>query len=150
MALELLALRLARDLGLRPIAFRRRSRETGFAEVDLIANGAYLHFSRWLFQCKNQKKNVPLSALAKEIGIATLLRAHVVVVVSTGTFSRDLKEFALQTERTTPLQVVLLSGAELREYGKRGASVILKSLEDQARRALATKRSQLDPVVREE
>src|SRR5262249_3886830 len=84
-ALELLALRMAMDLGLTPTGFRVRSTETGGAEVDLTAEGAHLLFSRWTFQCKNISR-VPLSDLAKEIGMATLLKAHVVVMVATGDF----------------------------------------------------------------
>ncbi len=40
-------------------------------KVDLIAEGAHLLFSRWLFQCKATKSTVQLSDLAKEIGMAT-------------------------------------------------------------------------------
>lgn len=52
-ALELLAIRLAIDLTLSPIRLRERGTTTGGAEVDLVAEGAHLHFSRWLLQCKN-------------------------------------------------------------------------------------------------
>ena len=74
-ALELLALRISTDAGLTPIRFRLRAAETGGGEVDLVAEGAHLHFSRWLFQCKNTR-SVELSDLAKEVGMAVLLRAH--------------------------------------------------------------------------
>ena len=43
---------------------------------------AKLQFARWLIQCKNTKR-VSVAALAKEIGLATLRRAHVVVLVTT-------------------------------------------------------------------
>jgi len=82
-ALELLALRMASDLTLVPVKMRERSASTGGAEVDLIADAAHLHFSRWLIQCKNTK-SITVAALAKEVGMAVLLRASVVVVVTTG------------------------------------------------------------------
>ena len=44
--------------------------KTGGAEVDLIAEAVQLHFSRWLFQCKNSKE-VNLAALAKEVGYSS-------------------------------------------------------------------------------
>ena len=46
-ALEALAGKLAISLGLTPVEFRLRGSRTGGAEVDLIAEGAHLQFSRW-------------------------------------------------------------------------------------------------------
>ena len=51
LALELFTLRIARDIGLIPVGFRKRSSKTQGAEVDIIANGVHLHYSRWLIQC---------------------------------------------------------------------------------------------------
>jgi hypothetical protein len=86
LALEVLAAKLARIATLTPVHFRLRSKATtGNAEVDLIAEAAHLQFSRWLFQCKNTPgQSLRLDDLAKEIGLAFLLRAHVVVMVTTG------------------------------------------------------------------
>ena len=53
LALELLALRLTREIGLVPAGFRERSAKTQGAEVDLIADSLAIHYSRWLVQCKN-------------------------------------------------------------------------------------------------
>ncbi len=51
-ALKLLALNLATDLGLLPFRLRVRGVKTGGAEVDLVAEAAHLHFSRWLFNAR--------------------------------------------------------------------------------------------------
>ena len=122
-ALELLALRMVMDLGLTPTGFRLRSGDTGGAEVDLTAEGAHLLFSRWTFQCKNTKK-VPLSELAKEIGMATMLKAHVVVMVATGSFASTVIDFAHQVAQTTPLQVVLVAGNVVDRYLESGEKSI--------------------------
>jgi Restriction endonuclease len=114
-ALELLALRMVMDLALSPKGFRLRSAETGGAEVDLTAEGAHLLFSRWIVQCKNTP-SVNLHDLAKEVGMATLLKAHVVVLVTTGKFARTVEIFARQVAETTPLQVVLVPSPTLDRY----------------------------------
>ncbi len=147
-ALEVLAVRLAADASLAPTKFRLRSRETGGAEVDVVAEGAHLQHSRWLFQCKNTPK-VSLSALAKEVGLAWVLHAHVVVIATTGVFATSVRDFADQTMRETSLQVVLIDGALLASYQSKGPSALLSHLKKCARDALELKASQLDRAVRE-
>ncbi|MEX2376347.1 MAG: restriction endonuclease [Dehalococcoidia bacterium] len=81
--LELLVLRMLSALGLEVRGFRKRSRETAHAEIDLLAEGAALVFSRWTIQCKCHKTaKVDLHDVAKEVGIAIHQKAHVVCVSS--------------------------------------------------------------------
>jgi Restriction endonuclease len=141
-ALELLALRIAIDLGLTPLRFRERSAKTGGAEVDLIAEGAHLHFSRWLFQCKNVR-TVALSDLAKEVGMAVLLKGHVVVMVTTGRFAASVAEYAEELARTTVLQVVLVDGTTLAKYKEAGAAALMSFFHDAAADAMRLKRPQV-------
>lgn len=145
-ALELLSLRLATDSGLLPVELRQRGVTTGGAEVDLVAEGAHLHFSRWLFQCKNQSSNVGLAVLAKELGMATLLRAQVVVIVTTGRFARTVLEYAKQASETTAIQVVLLDRDSLAAYREHGAPALRSELHQRALTALRNKRTQLREV----
>jgi hypothetical protein len=147
-ALELLALRMVMDLGLVPTGFRVRSSDTGGAEVDLTAEGAHLLFSRWTFQCKNIKK-VNLSDLAKEIGMATLLKAHVVVLVAMGTFASTVEHFARQVAQTTPLQVVLVPGTVVARYlesGERSIGVLMAYFRRTAGETMRLKGPQRDEV----
>ena len=121
-ALELLAIRLATDLGLLPVHFRLRGVDsTGGAEVDLVAEGAHLHFSRWLFQCKNTSQ-VGLSTIAREVGMATLLRAGIVVVITTGRFASSVRPFVDILNGSTTTQVFLVDGALLAHYASAGPS----------------------------
>ncbi|OYO05286.1 restriction endonuclease [Enemella evansiae] len=145
-ALELLALRLAADCGLMPVDLRVRGVMTGGAEVDLVAEGAHLHFSRWLFQCKNQVATVDLGVLAKELGMATLLRAQVVVIVTTAAFAKSVRDFARQAAETTAIQVVLIDKAILDRYGQQGPSALREELHDRAVEVLTLKRHQLREV----
>lgn len=142
-ALELLAIRLASDLALTPVRLRIRAPETGGAEVDLIAEGAHLHFSRWLFQCKNTG-TVPLSDLAKEVGMAVLLRAHVIVIATTGRCSSTVHVYAKELAQTTALQVILLEGDAIDAYIKRGPQFLMNLFHDRAHDILKLKRDQID------
>lgn len=141
-ALELLALRLVTDLTLVPIRLRERGTTTGGAEVDLVAEGAHLHFSRWLLQCKNTK-SVGVSALAKEVGMAVLLKAHVVVLVTTGTFSSSVVTYAEELASTGHLQAALVDREVLAAYQRGGARVLRAHFQGIARQTLEIKRPQV-------
>ena len=141
-ALELLALRIAIDLGLTPVRMRERSASTGGAEVDVIAEGKQLQFTRWLIQCKNTK-HVTVAALAKEIGMATLLNAQVVALVTTGSFSKTVVSYADLVSATTALQVVLIPGFALDTYAADGPRGLWALLRTASERTLELKRPQV-------
>lgn len=114
----------------------------------MVAEGANLHFSRWLFQCKNKPKSaVGLSELAKEVGMAVLLKAHVIVMVTTGRFAASVEEYARSLEETTALQVVLVDGKLLSRHKAEGTTGLIKHFRQEAERTLLRKRPQ---VVKEE
>jgi len=142
-ALELLALRIAAEAGLTPVQLRLRGVTTGGAEVDLVAEGVHLHFSRWLFQCKNQKSPVGLQVLAKELGMALLLKAHVVVIVTTSRFAKSARDYAKVASETTSTQLILLDGTSLREYRRSGAASLRSEFHESALAAVNRKREQL-------
>lgn len=141
-ALELLALRMAIALGLAPTEMRKRDDKTGGGEVDLTAEGVHLHYSRWLFQCKNQKSAVTVGTLAKELGMAVLLRAHVIVIATTGRFADTVAEYARQTAETTLMQVVLVDGAIVRSFLVSGDSALKDHFRRSAADTVAIKRPQ--------
>lgn len=145
-ALELLALRIATDLNISPRRLRLSAAETSGGEVDLVAEAAHLHFSRWLFQCKNTHA-VALSDLAREVGMAVLLHAHVIVLVTTGAFRRTVVQAAKDVAESTPLQVVLLDGHDVESYRRQGASYLLDFFHAAAGRTLELKRPQIEKDV---
>jgi len=147
LALELLALRLVGDAALYPVQLRKRGIDTGGAEVDLVAEGAHLHFSRWLFQCKNVTQASGVEVLAKELGMATLLRAQVVVILSKGGFANTVRQFAREASTNTAVQVVLLDGGDLDSYRHGGSSALRENLHQQALQALTLKQPQRDVPV---
>lgn len=140
-ALELLALRVLTELGLRPTGFRARAAQTGNAEVDLTANGLNLHYSRWLLQCKRTSE-VRSNQLAREVGLAIVMRAHVVLMVTTGKFMPDTVLLADQAARNTHLQVLLVDGEVLQDYRRRGIDAVRESLIRQSENVLSMKAEQ--------
>lgn len=148
LGLELLALKMILDIGLEPRAFRLRSRDTAYAEVDLTAEGKNLLFSRWNFQCKCVNGRVSLGDVAKEVGLAIYSKAHVVAVVTTSDFSGEAIAYAREITQATHLQFLLVNGAVVRSYLDKGASVLLDHVAANAANVMAQKRSQ--PVAPEE
>ena len=112
--LEMLAMHLCRLLGLHITSWRRRGTETGGAEVDLIAEGTNYVFSRWELQCKNTSQ-VTLDNIAREVGVSLHSRANAILIVTTGKFSRDAVSFAEQTTIKSPLSIILMDAADLRQ-----------------------------------
>jgi len=149
LALELLTLRLVLALGLNPVEFRKRDYKTGGGEVDVLAEGVHLHFSRWLVQCKNQRAAVTLSALAKEIGMSVLLHAHVIVIATTGRFAKSVLTYAEQVARTTALQVVLVDGVAIKSFLGGSDDVIKKHFRNAAAETLRLKSSQRQVTAEE-
>lgn len=141
-ALELMALRLAFDLALRPVGFRARSSVTGFAEVDLIAESVHLHYSRWLFQCKNTD-TVQTSDIAKEAGMTGLLHAHVIVMVTTGMFTDGARAYAHALTAAGPLQAILVDGGDLWSYLRGGPQRAMKLFSEAAANTASAKSRQM-------
>jgi Restriction endonuclease len=143
LGLELLAVRMVLDLQLEPRDFRQESKDTAFAEVDVTAEGSHLLFSRWTFQCKNRPTaNVGVSDVAKEVGVAIYMRAHVIVMVSMSGFTGVAHSYARQVTRATHLQFVFVPGSIVRGYLRGGAAVLWRHVLNSARAVMAEKRSQ--------
>lgn len=141
-ALELLAIKISTDLNITPRELRLRGIKTAGAEVDLVAEAAHLHFSRWLFQCKNTAR-LTVADLAKEVGMSVLLRAHVIVMVTTGQIGGTVRTYAKTLGETTALQAVLVDGKVLADYRKRGATALREYFQIAAGETLRLKRPQV-------
>lgn len=133
-ALELLTIYLTRLIDLDFKGWRTRSADTGGAEVDVIVEGARLIFSRWQIQAKNTRI-VRLGDIAKEVGLSlTFIYSNVVMIVTTGDFTRDAYSYTQHVMRTCNLNVILLNGSELRRISQDPTNVvtILNSKAEQA------------------
>jgi hypothetical protein len=144
LALELLAVRMIWDLDLQPRGFRLRSKESAYAEVDVVAEGAHLLFSRWTMQCKRMsgKTHVGLGEVAKEVGIAIYTHSHVVVMVTTTDFSREAYQYAEQITKQTFLQFLFVPGKVVDKYLKEGRSALWNHVLKNAVHVMQQKRAQ--------
>jgi hypothetical protein len=133
-ALELLAIYLTRLIDLDFRGWRTRSADTGGAEVDVIVEGARLIFSRWQIQAKNTR-TVRLGDVAKEVGLSlTFIYSNVVMIVTTGDFTKDAYSYAQHVMKTCNLNVILLNGSELERISQDPTDIaaILNSKAEQA------------------
>ena len=109
------------------------------------SDGLHLHCSRWLVQCKATESTVSVDVLAREVGMAVLLQAHVIVMITMGGFSATIRQHADQIERTTALQVVLIDGTLFRGILETDSFALIDILKEQAVAALEAKRPQAKP-----
>ncbi len=141
LALEALSFYLGRLIGLQFVQWRMRTKETGGAELDVVMEGANLIFSRWQIQCKNSSQ-ATLEDIAKEVGIAQIIRTNVIMIVTTGKIGDKAKAFAERIMRETNYQVILLHKAHLQRIKSDPAS-ITDILRTQSEAAMSLKRAQI-------
>lgn len=142
-ALELLALNILRDIGLLPVGFRQRGASTRGAEVDLLANGIHLHYSRWIVQCKNKASStVEVREIAEEVGMAVVMKAHVIAMITTGRLSRAARLYAHGVAATSSLQVICIDRDVLKIYRSRRGDGLIDWLRQNALHTLALKEDQ--------
>ena len=141
LALEALAFKLMRILGMEYVATRLRNiPATGGAEVDLIFHSSRLVYSRWQVQCKNTTR-VSLDDVAKEVGLTHFLKSNVIVMVSTGDIGGDARLYANKIMRDLNLCVVMIDSLDL-EAIKTNPACIVDAFKREAHNAMTLK--QLD------
>jgi site-specific DNA-methyltransferase (cytosine-N4-specific) len=142
LALEALAFKLMRILGMDYIATRLRNMSaTGGAEVDLIFHSARLVYSRWQVQCKNTMR-VSLDDVAKEVGLTHFLKSSVIVMVSTGEIGGDARRYANKIMQDSNLCVVMIDHSDLDAIKTNPAHIVV-AFKREALHAMELKRIDL-------
>jgi site-specific DNA-methyltransferase (cytosine-N4-specific) len=136
-ALELLAIWMIRLTSLRFTQWRKRDYETGQGEVDVLAASDRFVYHRWQIQCKNTKR-VDVEVLAKEVGMTFVTGADVVMIVTTGEFTRDAFQYAYRMMEVSRYYMVLIQKEDI-EAIKQDRTNIIKILDKRARRVFAKK-----------
>lgn len=124
LALEVLSARIAQDLGLVPRKLRVKGSATGGAEVDLLAERTGFSFERWTVQCKNQQAAVSVGVVAKEAGVAAVMRSSVILIVTTSGFTKAARDFARSINTISATQIMLVDRAIVEDYARRGAGAL--------------------------
>lgn len=136
-ALELLAIWMIRLTSLRFTKWRKRDCETGQGEVDVLAASDRFVYHRWQIQCKNTKK-VDVDVLAKEVGMTFVTGADVVMIVTTGEFTRDAFQYAYRMMEMSRYYMILLQKEDI-EAIKADKTSIIQILDKKAKRVFAKK-----------
>ncbi len=140
-ALEALVFYLGRLLGLTFVQWRLRSSKTGGAELDVVMESDRLVFSRWQIQCKNSAQ-ATLEDIAKEVGLAQVIKANVILVVCTGRIGPVATQFARKVMEETNLYIALVDGRNLKQLSNSSAEIV-DIMNSQASEAMTLKRSQV-------
>ena len=109
-ALEAFSIYVMRILGLRFLGWRRRARETGESEVDVLLAGISGGMpTTWQVQCKNTpSSSVRLEDVAKEVGLLPLTNATHILLIANSSFTRHARDFAMQTMLKSAVTIFLL------------------------------------------
>jgi len=137
LALEALAFKIIRLLDLDYVSTRLQGAQTGGAEVELIFESSRLVFTRWQIRCKNTAR-LTLDDVAKEVGLAYVLKSSGVVAATTGTVAPEARRYANSIIGTSNLDVVMLDGADLRTIAASPARIV-RIFSREARHAMRLK-----------
>lgn len=122
-ALEALAFKLLRILGLDYLATRVRAEATGGNEVDLLFHSDRLIYSRWQIQCKNTS-NVSIDYVAREVGLTQILYSNVIVIITTGTVSPKAKKYANHIMKNSNLNIVFIDKDNIANIAKDPVAIV--------------------------
>jgi Restriction endonuclease len=112
LALEALAFKMMRSIGLEYLETRFRPSSGGRFEVDLLFESKRLGYSRWQIQCKNTGK-VSLEDVAKEVGLVYRLLSDTIVVITRGAVGDEARRYAADVMRKTSLSIILIDGQDV-------------------------------------
>ena len=141
LALEALAFKVMRSLGMDYVATRLRAKDTAGAEVDLIFHSARLVYSRWQVQCKNTAR-VSLDDVAKEVGLTHFIKSSAIVMMTTGAIGTEARRYANKIMADSNLVIVMIDRADL-EGVTANPAYIVDAFRREAEHAMALKRFDL-------
>lgn len=112
-ALETLAVKIGRLLGLDFVGWRIRGRKTGGSEVDVVMDEISTTFNRWQIQCKNINKQLESKYVAREVGIARILQTNTILMIARGGVSLDARQYANRVMRQENIAIMFLTGEDI-------------------------------------
>lgn len=142
-ALETMAIKIGRLIGLDFVGWRVRSVETNGSEVDVVMDDVGKAFTRWQIQCKNTKKEITRDHVSREVGIARTLQTNVLLMIGRGGVSKGAELFASQVMQSENITILFLTGDELEQLDER-PDVMMHELRGQSKRVQRIKRLNKD------
>lgn len=132
-ALETLAIKIGRLLGLTFVGWRVRGRKTGGSEVDVIFDQIGELFNRVQIQCKNIQSQLETKHVAREVGISRMLQTNTILMIARGGVSGDAIQFANRVMRHENITVMFLVGDDIEKLDE-NTTHLLHVLRGEARR----------------
>ena len=118
-SLEAYTIHIMRLLGLQFVAWRKRSAETGHAEVDVLMTGLLGGLpTRWQLQCKSTKRSIRLEDVAKEVGLLPLTAATHIMFVANAPVTDDARMFANKIMGRSATTIFLLNRNDFEKIRK--------------------------------
>ena len=113
-ALEAYTVYVMRLLGLRFQGWRRRAKESGYSEVDVLMVGTFGGLATtWQVQCKNMpSSSVRLEDIAREVGLLPLTHATHILVVANSSFTSGARKFAKEVMMKSSVTIFLLDESD--------------------------------------
>jgi len=137
-ALEILAVKICQLLDLDFMGIRATDEDVvAGGEVDAFMESARLVYSRWQIQCKASAQ-ITYEAIAKEVGVAEVSLATVILIVSTGKITDGAATYRKKIISKSQLNIAIIDGESLEQIAKSPAS-IGSILNSQAREAMQIK-----------
>jgi len=133
-ALEALAVKIGRTLGLEFVGWRVRAQKTGGSEIDVVFDDVGTLFNRVQIQAKNVKGKIGAKTVAREVGIVRLLKTNTVLMIARGGVSADAKQFARRIMQEENITIVFLTDDTIEKLDEQ-TDELLTALRDESRRA---------------
>ncbi|MEO3946219.1 restriction endonuclease [Gorillibacterium sp. CAU 1737] len=113
-ALEGVAFHVCRLLNLRVMGWRKRSADTGYSEVDLIAESpSNMAYIKYQLQCK--VSDIAIEHVDREVGVSLKLKSNVILFITSGNISATAARSAIEYMKNTNLNIFFINGNELQE-----------------------------------
>jgi hypothetical protein len=133
-ALEAFAIQIMRLLGLRFVAWRKRARDTGGAELDVVMSGVIgiVVPTVWQIQCKNTPAGyLSLEDVSREVGLVPMTRATHILILANCRIAGEAESFAKQIMRDQSLTIFII-GKEGFERIQSDPHLLVSILHEQA------------------
>ncbi len=131
LALEALAVHLARILRLEVVQWQLRKNKTGDGEMNMVMEGARLIFRRWHVSCK-VSDYITFDDLAVDAGLSVSSKPNVILILASGRATREAQDFARATTRATDMSMVIFDQRDMAALiGARGSPQLIKDKLDE-------------------
>lgn len=132
-ALETLAIKIGRLLGLTFVGWRVRGQKTAGSEVDVVFDEVGELFNRVQVQCKNTEDAIKTKHVAREVGICRTLQTNTILMVARGGVSGDARQYASRVMQHENIAIMFLTGDDLEEIDD-DPTHLLHALQGESRR----------------